>query len=321
MVRLAMFGILCAAQLGCGSSRPIQADYYNRDLEAPLDNEQLIYRSSTIFVATVRAVTRGRAAVPARREPRLLLDEMFAEVDVENIIRGEPSLKRVTLSYFTLSEKNPGYTGPRYLRIEPGERRLFFLVVDSGQYRFVADFRDHYAVRVASGKHANCCKDDIESIARILLELGEGYNREMMARNLSQQAFSVLHLAGRLKTAPLLQALVANGHEPLIGAQACLILSTEYHGFDDCLDRFAAVPELPSDLKDDLSKRLASRAARRKELKRNLREHPLLALQLDSLWDVQQGLELLSNAPDSELGVLACAALRENYHNPPKRCL
>jgi hypothetical protein len=331
-------GILVLLLTGC--NRPVQLDYYDFDLQKPLDVEQLVFRSSAIVVGTVKSVRTGREGVPARKVPELLLDEIFADIDVENVVLGNVKQPQLRLSYFTFSVKNNGgYSGPALLRVGPGQRRIFFLTNDSGRYRSVADLRNEYSIRVWSGLHKNCCKpvdqDDYaarrapqgqigNTISQILLQLGDNYHREGMIQQLDMQAYAASRLAGRQKSVTLLKQLVADEREPGIAAAACLVLSEQYYGQYGCLTRLEANAAIPAKLREELAKMKVARADWNTHLKRQLKTYPMLAFEMspfsDSINGVWQELLMLLDDPDPELKKLACATLRQNYPKPPETC-
>jgi hypothetical protein len=335
---LTLSGIVFLLLTAC--TRPVQVDYYDFDLQKPLGVDQLVFRSSAIVVATVKSVRMGREGVPARRVPELLLDEVYADVDIENVVLGDVKQRQLQLSYFTFSVKNKGgYSGPALLRVEPGQRRLFFLTTDSGHYRSVADLRNDYSIRVWSGFHKNCCKpigptdyfirrspqEQIgDSISEILLQLGENYHREGMIQWLDMQAYTASRLAGRQKSAALLKQLAANEHEPGIAAKACLVLSEQYYGQYGCLARLEADATVPANLHAELAKMKIARVDWNARLKKQLRSYPMFAFEMspfsDSIKGVQQELVMLVDDPDPELKTLACAILRQNYPNLPEAC-
>jgi hypothetical protein len=82
---------------GCGNQRP--QDSYDFDFQKPVDYPQLIFRSSTIVVGTVRSVVCIQNGVPARRQPELLLDQMRASVDVENVLRSNIRQSRLEFDF------------------------------------------------------------------------------------------------------------------------------------------------------------------------------------------------------------------------------
>lgn len=335
---LTLSGIVFLLLAAC--ARPVPVDYYDFDLQKPLDLDQLVFRSSAIVVGTVRSVRHGREGVPARRVPGLLLDEVFADIEVENAILGEVKEQQLRLGYFTYSAKNKGgYSGPALLRVERGQRRLLFLTVDSGQYRSVADLRNEYSIRVWSGLHRNCCKpvdrDDYgariapqgqigDSISQILLELGNNYDREGVMQSLEMQAYTASRLAGRKRSAELLKRLVANEGEPGIAAKACIVLSEQYYGQYGCLAQLESNAAVPPKLHEQLKKMRIARVDWNASLKQRLKNYPMLAFEMspfsDSITGVRQELLMLVDDPDPELKKLACGILRQNYPKPPETC-
>jgi hypothetical protein len=335
---LILSGIVFLLFTAC--ARPVQVDYYDFDLQKPLDIDQLVFRSSAIVVGNVKSVMTGREGVPARKVPELLLDEVFADIDIENVVLGDVKQRHLQFSYFTFSLKNKGgYSGPALLRIEPGQRRIFFLTIDSGQYRSVADLRNDYSIRVWSGFHMNCCKPIVpsdyftrrspreqigDSISDILLQLGENYDREGLIQWLDIQAYTASRLADRQRSAALLNELAADEHEPGIAAKACLVLSEQYYGQYGCLIRLEANAAVPSNLHLALAKMKIARVDWNARLKQRLRSYPMFAFEMspfsDSIKGVRQELLMLVDDPDPELKTLACAILRQNYPKPPETC-
>ena len=153
---LAPLRVVCSVAilgaLGCGPAR--QVDYYDFDLQKPLNAKQLLFKSSAVIVGTVKSVNIARSGVPARRDHEFLLDETQVEVDVENVLRGDQPGQHIRFEFFGYSAKNRGgYIGPGTYRVAAGERWIFFLAIDDGQFRSVADLRGGYSFRVRTGLH------------------------------------------------------------------------------------------------------------------------------------------------------------------------
>ncbi len=112
--------------------KPTQRDYYDFDFQKPPGVRQLIWRSSDIVVGTVGRVNVIREGVPASKQPGLLMDQIRADVNIENVLLGDMKQPRVAIEFFGYSLNNPGgYSGPPPLMVASGERRIFFLTQDS----------------------------------------------------------------------------------------------------------------------------------------------------------------------------------------------
>jgi hypothetical protein len=319
-----------------------QCDYYDFDFQKPLDVRQLIWRSSIIVVGTVASARVIREGVPARKQPELLLDQIRAEVAVENVLLGDMKQPLIAIEFFGYSRKNRGgYDGPAPLVVLPGERRMFFLTWDSGVYRSVGDVRGDSALVVWSGLHKNIrhfndpqdtawrvlhtSDTDIgNSIADVLLELGEGYSASGVARTLNTTAYLSSTLSTRKKTAARLQKLVANEREPSIGAEACLVLAEQYYGQYACLAKFLDNTALAADIGKAMTEMKSKKLEWNKRLKHELQERPLFAFSMatfpDSILGIREELELLLDDPDAELRQLACSALKQNYPDSQGKC-
>jgi hypothetical protein len=335
--RLAICGTLILQTVGC--RRPTQGDYYDFDFQRPPDVKQLVSRSSAIVVGTVACAKAIREGVPARKQPELLLDQIRADVAVENVLLGDIKQTRLEIEFFAYSRKNRGgYTGPSLLTVGPGERWMFFLTRESGVYRSVADVRGSNALTVGSGLHKNVRHfDDPQSawmvlytsdtdignsISDVLLDLGEGYSASGVARTLNSSVYVSSTLSTRKKTVARLLKLVANEREPVIGAEACLILAEQFYGQYACLQKFLDNPALSADVHKSMMEMQSKRLNWNKRLKYDLRVRPLFAFSMvpDSILGVRDELELLLDDPDSELRQLACAALKQNYPDSLTKC-
>ena len=255
--------VLLLVSAGCG--RIVQCDYYDFDLQKPLDYRQLVFKSSDVVVGSVRSVEITRSGISSRKAPELLLDETTVDIDVENVLRGEWSEPRLRFKFFAYSAKNRGgYTGPALYRVESGERRIFFLTKDSGEFRSVADVRGDYSIRVWSGLHRGFPRSEARAelallyaaaptalggdISAILLDVGEGHNAEAMAGTLGRAADVSDALASRKATVSHLQRLTANGQSRSLRIAACLMLAEQYAGQSNCLYALDKDPSLlPTD--------------------------------------------------------------------------
>jgi hypothetical protein len=320
--------------VGCGPHR--HSDYYDFDFQKPLDYRQLVFKSSEVIVGTVRAVKISHSGVPARKAPELLLDETTVDVDVENVLRGEWSAPQLQFVFFGYSPKNRGgYNGPAPYHVEVGERRIFFLTKDSGQFRSVADVRGDYSIRVWSGAHRHFRRSEApgeawryvfdptplgNDLSAILLELGEGFASDAMAATLGRAAYVSDELASRKATVSHLLKLAGDGRSQSLQIASCVMLAEQYAGQSSCL----------LNLEKDASLRLADRqrideALRKRKqwdvrLKEALRARPMGAFDLITVAAVRDELELLIADPDPELHQLACEALLHSFGIQYPRC-
>lgn len=313
----------------------LQCDYFDFDFQKPLDYDQLIFRSSAIVVGTVVSVNVTRGGVPARKAPHLLLDETRVEIRVENVLLGDLNQPRLFFKFFGISLQNKaGYDGPPPYRVTPGDRRVFFLTEDRGEYRSAGDVRD-YTLPVWSGLHRNIPtvkdvrgaywtlhrSDGVgDRISAVLLELGENYSLEGMVHDLSSMAHISETLSTRKATVGRLQKLLGLGREPPIRVAACLLLSERYPGQYGCLSILANDESLPADARNQVAAMQAKLRDSNARLKLELRKRPLYAFHIDSIVGVRDELELLLDDPDPELRQLACAVLRQNFRSRHVRC-
>ncbi|MBL0159306.1 MAG: hypothetical protein IPP47_19670 [Bryobacterales bacterium] len=337
-----VFGAVVVVLCGCGNQRP--HDFYDFDFGKPVDYPQLIFRSSTILVGTVRSVVCIQNGVPARRQPELLLDQMRVSLDVENVLRGNVRQSRLEFDFFTYSLSNKGgYTGPGRYRVEAGERRIFFLTWDDGVYRSAADVRGDYSLRVWSGLHRNFVRSEPpdeenffhsdsagvgNDIATILLQLGEDYSREAMIGWLEMQQYVASVVSGRVRTAGLLRQLAANSAELELSAAACLILAGQFPGQDACLAKYAEDQLLPAELRRKVREMVAGRDERKLNVIRWAKRHPVFGGFIagskmtpfpDSVAGLQAELTLMLDDSDREMRLLACEGLRQ-LAEPEPRC-
>ena len=209
-------------------------------------------------------------------------------------------------------------------------------------YRSVGDVRGDNALVVWSGLHRNVRHEsdpqdtawrvlhtgDTEignSIADVLLELGDGYKAAGVINTLNSVAYLSSTLSTRKKTAARLQRLVANEREPGIGAEACLLLAEQYYGQYACLGKFLGNTSLTMDTHKQLAEMHSKRLLWNKRLKHDLQASPLHAFSMatfpDSIFAVREELELLLDDPDAELRQLACSTLKQNYPDSEARCV
>ena len=330
-MRFALAGLVLLVAGGCG--RPVQIDYYNFDFPKPLTHRELISHSTAIVVGTVTSVKVTRKAVPARKQPKLLLDQTRVEIAVENALLGEVP-QQLTFEFFAYSPQNGGYSGPPLFRVRSGERRIFFLTRDSGEFRSTGDVRD-YTLKVWSGRHkklspvkdmADAMLDPASTeaignaISEVLLGLGDTYNPQAMTAELKILEETSDELAGPARTAARLALLVANESDLRLAATACLELSERYAGQSGCLSRFEKNELVPEDLRRKATEMHTTRQVWDERLKRRLRAFPLIAFDGDSIFQLRQELRLLLDSPDPELKQLACETLLRSFAETQPRC-
>jgi hypothetical protein len=322
--------MVCAvAILGAvGCSGPArQVDYYDFDLQKPLNAKQLLFKSSAVIVGTVKSVNIVRSGVPARKDRGFLLDETQVTVDVENVLRGNQT-QCIKFEFFGYSGKNRGgYVGPGLYRVVAGERSIFFLTVDDGHFRSVGDLRGGYSFRVSTGLHRGFRRSEPpgdaisggldgrevgDDISAILLELGDHPDSQALASTLGQAAYYSDELALRKATVRRLLKLVGDQDRSL-SLRACLLLAEQYAGQSGCLSRFAQDPTLSPSERKDIVEMQSRRKLADQRLKGVLRKQPMAVFGFDSVVAVRDELELLSGDPDPELRQLSCDVLRRDF--------
>ena len=320
-----VWGAVVVFAAGCSPTR--QIDYYDFDLQKPLNPKQLLFKSSAVIVGTVKSVNIVRSGVPARKDRGFLLDETQVEVDVENVLRGDQTQQRIQFEFFGYSGKNRGgYIGPGLYRVAAGERAIFFLTVDDGQFRSAGDVRGGYSFGVGTGLHRGFRRSEPpggtisgaldgravgDDISAILLELGEHPDSQALASTLGRAAYYSDELALRKATVRRLLKLVDNQDRSL-SMRACLLLAEQYAGQSGCLTRFAQNPALSPSERKDIVEMQSRRKLADQRLKDVLRKQPMAAFGFDSIVAVRDELELLTSDADPELRQLSCEVLRRN---------
>jgi len=119
--------------------------------------------------------------IPMHSDPKVPLQLRKVAVQVENVLKGGPVPKTVTVYYFSWAG---GFDGPRPLGFwQVGGRRIFWLRRDSGSLRTACDGWDGCTMEVQSGSHLryrpNPNKPLDYALADLLLTRGEGVVSEI----------------------------------------------------------------------------------------------------------------------------------------------
>lgn len=322
------------SEVGCGGAS--QRDYYEFDLQRPQPISQMIFRSSDIIVGTVKATATRRDAIPAEKQPALLLDETWVRVEVENVIRGSVTSPQLEFVFFAYSSRNNrgAYTGPMLYRVTPGERRMFFLTRDRGSFRSVGDVRGDYTWMIWSGRHVNRYPhaaagpfpDQVDpmkegaAIAEILLEPGSEFDAEAMALHLERSttfldgiappATIVVHLRKLLQSAVPLELRLA----------ACQELNNTYQVESTCLAALAQDAHLEGAIRSRIAERSGKQSRATQALKQSLKTFPLKLAPPVVTKPGWEWFGLLATDPDPEIRQLACSAVAREFGAMPPSC-
>lgn len=318
---------------GCG--RAPQRDYYDFDFQRPQPIWQMIYRSSDIVVGTVRAVEIRREAVPAEKQPELLLDETWVKVEVENIIRGSVTSPRLEFIFFAYSARNKGgYSGPKLYQVIPGERRMFFLTRDRGSFRSVGDVRGDYTWMVWSGRHTKRYPNDAAgafpeqvdtekegaAIAEILLEPGLESDPDAMAGELPRSTSFLNEITSPATIVGHLRKLIHSTVPLKLRLAACQELNDSFQVETTCLTELAQLAGLDGAIRAQIAEKSARQIRWRKALKQSLQTAPMDLVPYMSAKPVREWFNLLTADPDPEIRRLACGALVREFAVTPPPC-
>jgi hypothetical protein len=195
---------------GCNAAPHEPVFFDVRDLTHPVLKAVLIREADVIVAGKVAAVQYADRDEPLPGVTGIRVRRTEIGINVENAIKGHSGAVE-SFYCFTVAPSSTGILKPAY-RPRLNEKRIFFLMSESGRLRQVRDVLEWYSLPVFSGEHPSLQSGNGETpqelIARVLLTLGEEFNGEELAISLFQSAVLARTLTSDTLTRSLLNDLL-----------------------------------------------------------------------------------------------------------------
>ena len=233
--RFSTAALLICLSIICSCRRSPPISDYPPFIDLPYDDR--IRGVPVILVGRILGTFPVGTPRPSKWDDTVSVQMYRVQLAVENVLAGDIRSKEVPVFYFVRAGAWDG--PPRLGSWQPGERKMFFLQINSGVLRTICDNFEHCVLSVFTGSHVGWKAPLYNSIAEHILDLllskGQGCTDEQLIKAISHTpSFDINNTAAIRKVEQT--ALMERG---AVRKQACQTLA-------DLGDSYFGLPPDPS---------------------------------------------------------------------------
>lgn len=194
--------------------------------------------------------------------------------------------------------------------LEPGNRRVFFLMNEGEILRSTVDLRQSEAI-ICTGRHDRLPAglDLPHQISTLLLSPGDGFSPDHLADCLFHSRYDSMELVGYADTLSAIRPFLKSSSRRLRD-QSCLVLAEYYFDVEGCLQATVNDLSAPAERKLIARQRLDALAGSKRDLLEWIASPSDIYLRARASWDTPDGvfdlLRVLAQHEDQRIRANAC---------------